>query len=72
MVGLREKKRITFPEMMIVENIIPQKMTIKLSFALVDNHMPQNNIFNYHPLRECNIYMLYCEMCNILCNDLCK
>ena len=51
MVGLREKKRITFPEMMIVENSIPQKMTIKLSFALVDNHMPQNNIFNYHPLR---------------------
>ena len=25
--------------------------------ALVDNHIPRDDIFDYHPIRECNIYI---------------
>ena len=24
----------------------------------VDNHIPRDDIFDYHPLRECNIYIV--------------
>ena len=25
----------------------------------VDNHIPRDDIFDYHPIRECNIYVIY-------------
>ena len=53
------KINITFPERMIVENIIPQNMIINHGFASVDNHIPPDDVFNYHPLRECNIYIIF-------------
>ena len=43
---------------MIVENIIPPNMIINLGSASVDNHIPRDDIFDYHPLRECNIYII--------------
>ena len=33
-------------------------MIINLICALVDNHIPQDDIFDYHPRRECNIYII--------------
>ena len=47
---------ITFPALVIVENIIPRNMIINLGCASVDNHIPRDDIFDYHPRRECNIY----------------
>ena len=26
--------------------------------ASVDNHIPRDDILDYHPLRECNIYII--------------
>ena len=43
---------------MIVENIIPRNMIINLCCTSVDNHIPRDDIFDYHPLRECNIYII--------------
>ena len=43
---------------MIVENVIPRNMIINLGCASVDNHIPRDDIFDYHPLRECNIYII--------------
>ena len=43
---------------MIVENIIPRNVIINLGCASVDNHIPRDDIFDYHPRRECNIYIL--------------
>ena len=33
-------------------------MIINLGCASVDNHIPWDDIFDYHPLRECNIYII--------------
>ena len=33
-------------------------MIINLGCASVDNHIPRDDIFDYHPLRECNIYII--------------
>ena len=33
-------------------------MIINLGCASVDNHIPRDDIFDYHPIRECNIYIL--------------
>ena len=44
---------------MIVENIIPRNMIINLGCASVDYHISRDDIFDYHPLRECNIYIIY-------------
>ena len=63
MVGLRQwenkgsnvrynKINITFPDMVIVENIIPRNMIINLGCASVDNHIPRDDIFDYHHIRE--------------------
>ena len=30
--------------------------------ASVVNHIPRDDIFDYHPLRECNIYIILCIM----------
>ena len=43
---------------MIVENIIPRKVIINRGAAEVDNHIPRDDIFDYHPLGECNIYFI--------------
>ena len=43
---------------MIVENIIPRNMIINLGCASVDNHIPWDDIFDYHLCRECIIYIL--------------
>ena len=49
---------ITFPERVIVENIIPRNVIINRGAASVDNHISRDDIFDYHPLRECNIYFI--------------
>ena len=38
--------------------IIPRNMIINLGCASVDKHIPLDNIFGYHPQRECNIYII--------------
>ena len=43
---------------MIVENIIPRNVIINRGAAEVDNHIMRDDIFDYHPLRECNIYFI--------------
>ena len=52
------KINITLPDWVKVENIIPRNMIINLGCASVDNHIPRDDIFHYHPIRECNIYIL--------------
>ena len=52
------KINITFPARVIVENIIPQNMIINPGCASVDNHIPGDDIFDYHPRRECNIHII--------------
>ena len=52
------KINITFPDMVIVENIIPRNMIINLGCASVDNHIPGDDIFDYHHIREGNIYII--------------
>ena len=56
---LYNKINITFPDWVIVENIIPRNVIINLGYASFDNHIPRDDIFDYHPRRECNIYILY-------------
>ena len=53
------KINITFPDWVKDENIIPRNMIINLGCASVDNHIPRDDIFDYHPIRECNIYIIY-------------
>ena len=54
-----KKINITCPARVTVENIIPRNIIINLGCASVDNHIPRDDIFDYHPRRECNIYMIY-------------
>ena len=61
------KINITFPDMVIVENIIPRNMIINLGCASVDNHIPRDDIFDYHHIREGNIYIIY-----IRCLSFCR
>ena len=49
---------ITFPERVIVENIILRNVIINRGAAEVDNHISRDDIFDFHPLRECNIYFI--------------
>ena len=49
---------IIFPERVIVENIIPRNVIINRGAAEVDNHISRDDICDYHPLRECNIYFI--------------
>ena len=60
------KINITFPDWVIVENIIPRNMIINLGCASVDNHIPRDDIFDYHRIRECNIYILFDETSGML------
>ena len=43
---------------MIVENIIPRNVIISRGAAEVDNHILRDDIFDYHPRRECNIIFI--------------
>ena len=61
------KINITFPDMVIVENIIPRNMIINLGCASVDNHIPRDDIYDYHHIREGNIYII-CEERKSLCS----
>ena len=49
---------ITFPDWVIVENIIPRNVIINRGAAEVDNHISSDDIFDFHPIRECNIYFI--------------
>ena len=49
---------ITFPARVIVENIILRNVIINRGAAEVDNHISRDDIFDYHPRRECNIYFI--------------
>ena len=49
---------ITFPDWVIVENSIPKNVIINRGAAKVDNHIPRDDIFVYHSIRECNIYFI--------------
>ena len=53
---------ITFPDWVMVENIIPRNVIINLSCASVDNPISRDDIFDYHPNRECNIYFIIPNM----------
>ena len=43
---------------MIVKHIIPRNVIIKGGAAEVDNHISRDDMFDYHPLRECNSYFI--------------
>ena len=49
---------ITFPARVIVENIIPRNVIINRGAAKVDNRISRDDIFDYHPSRECDIYFI--------------
>ena len=49
---------ITFPARVIVENIITRNVIINRGAAEVDNHISRDDIFDYYPRRECNIYFI--------------
>ena len=42
---------------MIVENIILRNVVINQGAAEVDNHISRDDIFDYHPLRDCKCYI---------------
>ena len=42
----------------MVENIIPRNVIINWGAAEVDNYFSRDDIFVYHPNRECNIYLI--------------
>ena len=44
---------------MIVENIISGNVIIHRGAAEVDNHIPRDDIFDYHPIRGRNIYIIF-------------
>ena len=44
--------------MVIVENIIPRYVIIHRGAAEVDNHFSRDDIFDYHHIREGNIYFI--------------
>ena len=44
---------------MIVENIISGNVIINLGCALVDNHIYWDDIFDYQPIKERNICIIF-------------
>ena len=54
---------IAFPDWVIVKNFIPGNMIINLGCASVDNRIPRDDNFEYHPIRECNIYIILHKSC---------
>ena len=55
---------ITFGDWVIVKNIIPRNMIINPGCASVDNHIPRDDVVDYHPIRERNIYITSSPMGN--------
>ena len=55
------KMNITFTERVIVKNVFPRNMIINFGCILDDNHIPWDDIFDYCPLKECNIYIISLE-----------
>ena len=49
---------ITFPDWVIVQNIIQKNVIINQGAAEVDIHISRDDIFDLHPIRECNIYFI--------------
>ena len=49
---------ITFPDWVIVENIISRNVIIKRGAGEVDNHISRDDIFDYHSIRDCDIYFI--------------
>ena len=54
---------------MIVENIILRNMIINLGCALVDNHIPRDDIFDYRPIKVCNNIQIYSLITIIILED---
>ena len=50
----------------MVENSIRRNMIINLGCATVDNHISREDIFDYQPLRECNIYTILIDFFRLL------
>ena len=65
------KINITFPDWVKVKNIVPRNMIINLGCASVDNHIPRDDIFDYNPIRECNIYIIWHWLLFVLVNIHC-
>ena len=42
----------------MVKNIIPRNMIINRGCTSVDNHNPGDDIFDYHSLRKCIMYIV--------------
>ena len=49
---------ITFPDWVIFKNIIQRNAIITFPEEC-DYHISRDDIFDYHPIRECNMYLLY-------------
>ena len=47
-----KKNKYNILKRMIVENIIPGNMIINLGCTSVDNHIPRDDIFDYHSLKN--------------------
>ena len=50
---------ITFPERVLVENIIPRNVIINRGAAEVHNHISRDDIFDYHPSGNVIFILLY-------------
>ena len=48
------------------ENIIPRNMIINLGCASVDNHIPRDDIFDYHP-KLGNVIFMYQFTASFFC-----
>ena len=62
---------ITFPDRVIVENIILRNVIINRGAAEVDNPISRDDIFVYHPIRECNIYFIIPNIRSLFSTVLC-
>ena len=55
--------------MVIVENIIPRNVIINRGAAEVDNHISRDDIFDYHHIREGNIYFIIPNKLHVINNN---
>ena len=56
---------ITFPDWVIVKNIL-RNVIVNRGTASVDNHISRDDIFDYHPIRECNIYFITSNIISLI------
>ena len=57
---------ITFPDWVIVENIIPRNVIINRGAAEVDNHVSREDIFVYHSISGNVIFILLYRTLDLL------